>query len=168
MCHIAQLNIARMKFSMDDPMMKDFIDALDPVNAIADQSPGFVWRHQAGEEEKATIQIYDNVRIIVNLSVWETVKHLKSFLSTTLHSSIMRRRSVWFEKMDLPYTVLWWVPVGHQPTKEEAFSRLDYLRGKGPTDFAFGFSQTFPYRNTLAMADLQSRKAGDAPNSHCP
>ncbi len=144
MYHLAQLNIAAVKYSLDDPRFKDFVDALDPVNAVADQSPGFVWRHISEEGDSATLQVYDNKRAIVNLSVWESMEDLKLFLRTTLHSGIMRRRAEWFEKMHSPYVVFWWVPMGHNPSVEEALSKLDYLREKGPTDFAFDFANSFP------------------------
>ena len=124
--------------------MKDFVDALDPLNAIADESPGFVWRHKAEKQEAATIQFYDNIRVIVNLSVWKSMEHLKLFLRTMHHTSIMRRPSEWFQKMPLAYVVLWWIPVGRQPTPEEALRRLDYLRENGPTDFAFDFANPYP------------------------
>lgn len=44
--HIAQVNIALPAQPLDTPLLAEFVAALDPVNAIADASPGFVWRLQ--------------------------------------------------------------------------------------------------------------------------
>ena len=44
--HIAQVNIARMNAPLDDPIMEGFVARLDEINALADRSPGFVWRLQ--------------------------------------------------------------------------------------------------------------------------
>ena len=44
--HLAQLNIGRFRAPLDDPIMEGFRTQLDPINALADQSPGFVWRLQ--------------------------------------------------------------------------------------------------------------------------
>ena len=47
--HLAQFNISRLKAPLDDPSLKEFVDFLDPVNAFAEQSPGFVWRLTAAD-----------------------------------------------------------------------------------------------------------------------
>ena len=42
--HIAQINIAQAKDTMDSATMADFVARLDEINALAEGAPGFVWR----------------------------------------------------------------------------------------------------------------------------
>jgi len=44
MYHLAQVNISRLLAPIDDPLIANFKAALDPINALAESSPGFVWR----------------------------------------------------------------------------------------------------------------------------
>jgi len=150
MHYLAQLNIAKMKFPYDDPRFADFVNALDPVNASAETMPGFVWRLQTEEGNATSVSVYDDNLLLVNMSVWESIDHLLAFVRSGSHLEIMRRRGEWFEKSDLPYMVLWWVPAGHVPTVEEAEQRLDHLRVNGPSDHAFNFSGAFPAPSALA------------------
>jgi hypothetical protein len=143
--HLAQLNIARMKYTLEDPAMQPFVDALDPVNLSADSSPGFVWRLQSEGGDATDFEIYNDSRYLVNMSVWQTLEALKAFVASRRHGAIFRRRSEWFEKMDQASSVLWWVPENHQPTVQEAQDRLDMLRTNGPTPDAFNFSETCPH-----------------------
>ena len=69
MYHIAQINVARMRFSIDDPGMADFVAQLDAVNGLADRSPGFVWRLQGEAGDATTIQALDDANILINMSV---------------------------------------------------------------------------------------------------
>src|ERR1051326_6590674 len=43
--HIAQLNVGRLRYETDDPRMADFMNNLARINALAERSPGFVWRY---------------------------------------------------------------------------------------------------------------------------
>lgn len=142
--HLAQLNIAKMLFAVDDLRMKDFNDALDTVNAIADATPGFVWRLQSDEGNAVGFEIYGDPNYLVNMSVWESLDALRQFVTNGAHLAIMKRRAEWFEKAEQAYMVLWWVPAGHRPTVAEAQETLDHLRAEGPTEAAFGFSNYFP------------------------
>lgn len=141
---LAQLNIARMKFDMESPEMRDFVDALDPVNASADASEGFVWRLQDEDGNATEYLIWDDPNWLVNMSVWESLDHLKAFVRSDLHVSVMRRRREWFSEMVEAYVVLWWVPAGHRPTVAEAQARLEKLRAEGPGPEAFSFARPFP------------------------
>lgn len=143
MAHLAQLNIARSKFSKDEPGMKDFVDALDPVNHTADRTPGFVWRLISDQFDSPALEEFERQGWLVNMSVWESFEDFRSFFTTGLHLSIMRRRAEWFYKSEQATSVLWWVPEGHIPTFEEAMSRLQLLRENGPSQQAFGFSSGF-------------------------
>ena len=141
--HIAQVNIARMIAPLDSPLMADFVALLDSVNALADASPGFVWRLQ-GEEGNATyLRPYDDDAILFNLSVWESIEQLKAYVYREDHGAVFRRRREWFAPFDGPNVALWWVPAGHIPTVGEAKQRLEYLRAHGEGPHAFSFRRTF-------------------------
>jgi hypothetical protein len=142
--HLAQINIARMLAPIDDPLMAEFMAQLAPVNALADQSPGFVWRLQTESGDATSIKVYEDDMIIVNLTVWESVEALREFVYKGPHHGVLRDRKRWFEKFDGPYTVLWWVPAGHIPGTEEGKERLDYFREHGDTKYAFSFQHLFP------------------------
>ena len=142
--HLAQINIARILAPFDDPLMAEFVAQLAPINALADSSPGFVWRLQTESGDATSIRIYEDEMVAVNMSVWESVEALREFAYKSAHSGVMRDRKRWFEKFDGPYTALWWVPAGHIPTTEEAKERLDYLREYGESAYAFSFHQIFP------------------------
>ena len=43
--HLAQLNVGRIRYEIDDPRMTDFTNNLAVVNGIAERSAGFVWRY---------------------------------------------------------------------------------------------------------------------------
>src|SRR5215510_14891023 len=141
--HLAQVNIARMVAPLDDPLMAEFVGRLDEINALADRSPGFVWRLQTESGNATYIRPYEDDRIIVNLSVWESVGHLKEYVYRSAHAEVMRKRGQWFEKFDGPYLALWWVESGHIPTVEEAKDRLDYLRTHGESEFAFSLKRVY-------------------------
>lgn len=142
--HLAQLNVARPRAPMDDPRMADFKAALEPVNALADEAPGFVWRLTDGfGGDATTIRIADG-EIMVNLSVWESRDALWNFAYRSPHMDFLRRRREWFSQMAGAYQVLWWVPAGHRPTVTEAEGRLEVLRRQGPGPEAFTFRQFHP------------------------
>jgi hypothetical protein len=116
---------------------------LDPVNAVADASPGFVWRLQTEDGNATALRPYEDDRMIVNMSVWESIDALAAFVYRSGHVDVMRRRREWFESMK-PYMVLWWTPAGAIPTVDEAKERLEHLRVNGPTPYAFTFTARFP------------------------
>ena len=142
--HIAQLNIGRLLAPIDSPQIADFVAALDPINALADAAPGFVWRLQTEDGNATAIRPFDDETLAVNMSVWESIEALAAFAYGSDHRAIMVQRRKWFERMVDAYQVLWWVPVGHLPTVDEAIGRLEHLRAHGPTPHAFTFRVTFP------------------------
>jgi hypothetical protein len=141
---LAQLNIGVIKGPIDSPVMADFVANLDRINALAERTPGFVWRLQTEEGNATAIRPYEDERVAVNMSVWRDVESLNKYVYSSAHVEIMRRRREWFEKMDTAFLVLWWVPRGHRPSIEEGKARLEMLRAKGPTAEAFTFRQAFP------------------------
>jgi len=145
--HIAQVNIGRIKAPLEDPIMAGFVNRLDEINAMADGSAGFVWRLQNSEGNATSLRPYDDDRILVNMSVWESIEHLKQFVYHTMHAELLRGRQAWFEKFESTYTALWWIPKGHVPSVDEAKERLAKLDSHGPTQFAFTFKNPFPPDN---------------------
>lgn len=142
--NLAQLNIGRIRGPMDSPIMADFAANLERINALAERSPGFVWRLQTEEGDATAIRPFEDENMLVNMSVWRDVESLNKYVYSSAHVEIMRRRREWFEPMREAFLVLWWVPEGHRPGVAEAIAKLELLRTKGPTAEAFTFRKAFP------------------------
>lgn len=141
---LAQVNIGRLRAPVDDPVIADFMNALDSINALADGTPGFVWRLQTAEGNATALHpVEDDELIAINMSVWESVEALAAYVYRSDHAAFMRRRREWFERYATAYLALWWVPTGHQPSIEEAFDRIAALDRNGPTAEAFTFRRPF-------------------------
>jgi Domain of unknown function (DUF3291) len=136
--HLAQFNIARIRYPLDDPRMAEFVANVQRVNALADQIEGFVWRLQDASGHAMNMRVYDDPRVLPNLTLWENVEALKRFVWRTLHSRFYGRREEWFEQIETPL-VLWWVAAGHRPSMAEGVERLEHFKAHGPSDFAFGW-----------------------------
>jgi len=78
--HLAQLNIGRIRYEIDDPRLADFTNNLALVNGIAERSPGFVWRYIDESGNATDTRPYSDPRILVNFSVWENVAALERFV----------------------------------------------------------------------------------------
>ena len=156
--HLAQANIGRTRAPLDDPIMEGFRTQLDPINAIADRTPGFVWRLQTEDGNAMAIRPYADERMAINMSVWESLDALQRFVYKSAHVGPLRDRKQWFEPIEGPIQVLWWVPAGHIPTVEEAKDRLQRLKEHGPTQAAFTFRASFPPPSAEASepADLDA------------
>jgi hypothetical protein len=159
--NIAEVNIALPSAPIDSPLLAEFVALLDPINALADQSPGFVWRLQTEAGNATAIRALDDERLLVNMSVWRSIEQLAEFVYRSGHVAVMRRRREWFERMRV-YVALWWVPAGMVPTVADAELRLAHLRRHGPTPFAFTFKQRF------AAADAELAPILDADMLGCP
>lgn len=142
--HIAQLNVATAVAPLDSPELAEFMAALDGVNALAEASPGFVWRLKSDSGNATDIQYSGDPKFIVNMSVWQSVEALFEFVYRSAHTRVMVRRREWFAKPAEAFHVLWWVPAGHEPTVEEAMARLKHLRQHGATAYAFTFKERYP------------------------
>src|SRR5947209_3680531 len=143
---LAQVNIARMLAPLTDPLMAGFVSQVDAINALADTSPGFLWRLQTPEGNATALRPYEDDLILVNLSLWASFSDLSTFVYKSRHRQVMQHRRQWFERFDGPYLALWWVPSGHIPSVEEAKERLAYLQAHGETPYAFSFKKPFPAR----------------------
>jgi Domain of unknown function (DUF3291) len=142
--HLAQVNVARARAPLDGPELAGFVARIDEINALADGSPGFVWRLPSGTGDATYLRPYDDDRILFNLSVWRSVEALRAYVYRSVHTEVMRRRQEWFERFDGAYVALWWIPVGHIPSIDEAKARLAHLDRHGPTPTAFTFKSLFP------------------------
>ncbi len=142
--HLAQMHVGTILYDLADPRMKGFIDNIERINALAEASLGFVWRLQDEAGDATGIQVTDDPRFIVNLSLWETAEALFDFVYRSAHTGIMAQRRQWFLRPADAFQVLWWLPAGEVPTVEAGLARLQRLRDLGPTPEAFTFKQRFP------------------------
>ncbi|MFJ9869851.1 DUF3291 domain-containing protein [Streptomyces sp. NPDC101165] len=156
---LAQVNIARLKFPLDSPELKYFVDALDPVNAVADAADGFVWRLESDSGNATDIPVLGDEWLIINMSVWRDSNALTAFMYQGQHRELLARRREWFERVSEAMATLWWVPAGHRPTVAEAEERLLHLREHGPTPYSFTLRTSFPAPEAEAEAEAVSRSA---------
>jgi hypothetical protein len=140
---LAQLNIGRLVAPTDSPIVAEFMEALDAVNALADESPGFVWRFQTEQGNATAERPFPDDTILVNFSTWTSVEALSDYVYRSVHAEYLRRRREWFERFEGVGIVLWWVAAGHRPTIDEAIERLEQLQVRGPTASAFTFRRSF-------------------------
>ena len=145
MYQLAEINIARLLQPIDHPQIAEFVDALDEINAQADQAPGFVWRLVSDDGNDAIdYRPYDDDRIIINVSVWRDVESLKAYTYRSDHVDFVIRRKVWFEPIKKPHIALWWVPTGAYPSVQEAVARLEHLQTHGSSSYAFDIAKPLP------------------------
>ena len=135
--------MAKMLAPLDSPVMADFVNILDYINGLAENAEGFVWRLKDESNNATSMKIFDSDSFIVNMSVWQSSEALFQFVYQSNHIDVFKGRKEWFEKMPEMHMALWYIPVGHLPTVEEATERLIYLRKNGETPFAYGFRKRF-------------------------
>jgi hypothetical protein len=140
--HLAQLNLGLFKAPLDSEAMAEFRRALEPINALAEATPGFVWRlrdDDGGSSSNVDVPGTDDPLMAPNMSVWESMDALKHFMFKSGHATYLRRRSEWFQRQDAAFNVLWWIPVGEIPTLDDAVRRLRHYDAHGPSQVGFGF-----------------------------
>ena len=145
--HLAQINVGRLNAPLDDEANAEFVAALEPINALAEASPGFVWRLQTDDGASSSFVALpgvDDPLIIVNYSIWADVESLQHYVTKSGHVAYLRRRREWFEKPDAPSTACWWVPAGTIPSVADAYERLEQLRRDGPSGIVFPLNRPFP------------------------
>ena len=147
--YLAELNIGKFKHPTTDSRMAGFMDNLDRVNAIAERSPGFVWRLKGDNNNATDFRVGDDMA--VNLSVWETPEALQHYVFKTVHAQFYKKREAWFELMEKPHMVFWWVPEGTQPTLDEAYARLQDFEKNGASDRAFGWAEVMDVERMRAL-----------------
>jgi hypothetical protein len=136
--HLAQFNIARIRYPLDDPRMAEFVDNVVRVNALAEQIEGFVWRLHDASGHAMNMTVYGDPTLLPNLTLWQSAEALERFVWQTLHGRFYRRREDWFEPIDTPL-VMWWVPAGTRQAMAEGVKRRDHLIAHGPSEYAFGW-----------------------------
>ena len=158
--HLAQVNIGITREPLDSVRLRGFMDMLDPVNALADAAPGFVWRLQTEDGNATAVRAFPEYDVdgllIINMSVWDSFDALAAFVYRSDHLEIMRRRRDWFERMPAAFLALWWIPAGQIPTTADAEVRIAALRADGPSPFSFTFREHFP-----APTDGEARHEDD-------
>ena len=115
--HIAQINVGTTLYPTDDPRLSGFMNQLDDINALAERSPGFVWRLQSDSGNATDIDAGGPPLFIVNMSVWASAEALYDYVYKTAHRYVMADRRQWFEKPQGAYQALWWVAAGHRSRK---------------------------------------------------
>ncbi len=159
---LAQVNIGRLVAPLDSPRLAGFVAGLEPVNAVADDAPGFVWRLQTEEGDATALRVFEadaegaDGGILLNMSVWESAEDLAAYVYGDAHRTVLRRRREWFEQMKDAYTALWWIPCGHIPTITDAEERVRHLRAHGPTPQAFTLRVHFPPPDAAAAGPVHS------------
>lgn len=140
---LAQVNLAWMRYPLDDDRMSDMREAIHRINAVGDRSPGFVWRFQTSGGDATDVRVLDDPRVLFNLSLWRSIDDLRRYVHRTEHVAFLRRRREWFLPPPRPPLALWWVAAGDRPTVEEAMARLQRLWREGPSREAFSLSRVF-------------------------
>lgn len=158
--HLAELNVGHLIAPADDPLVAEFMGALDRINGLGKRMPGFVWMMEGSGEPgtgNTENKIGNDPQFISNLTVWEDVVSLENFVWNTVHRTFYERRADWFQVLGKMHFVMWWVPEGHEPTLDEALGRLDHLRTHGASQDAFGWeylkeAQLWKTRNCTHVA----------------
>ena len=142
--HLAQANVARMRGPLEDDVMSGFAARLEPLNALADESPGFVWRYQTDAGDATEVRVFNDELILFNMSVWESIEGLENFVYRSNHIEALQKKAEWFERANRASLALWWIEAGHLPSVEEAKERFDILWSDGPNAEVFTFKDRFP------------------------
>lgn len=138
-----------MRAPLDDPAMAGFVERIEGLNALAEVAPGFIWRLQTEEGEISRVATFSGERVLFNLTVWESIESLESYVYKSNHVQAVQKRAEWFKRSTKPPLVLWWVDAGHMPTEGEAERRFELLWQNGPTADAFTFRTRFEPESQL-------------------
>jgi hypothetical protein len=141
--HLVQCNIVKLKAPLDSPLVAGFVAALDPINALADAAPGFVWRLQTDDGDATGIRVFEDDQILLNMSVWTSVEALSNYVYRSGHKDVLRQRRQWADRFVGVQSAMWWIPAGTVPEPSEAVDRLAYLEREGPSAHAFTFQSPF-------------------------
>lgn len=152
--YLAQVNIAKRLAPLDDPIMQDFINNLDKINAIADSCDGFIWRLQ-DEDKYEAVSVFQDDSLVINMSVWESLDSLFNYTYNSGHIEVFKRKKEWFSKMKMMHMAFWYIPEGYEPTFKDAKDRLDYLNTHGDTPYAFSFKSKFTVGDALNYKQLK-------------
>ncbi|MGI5289652.1 DUF3291 domain-containing protein [Nonomuraea polychroma] len=150
--HLAELNLAHLRAPIDSAELAEFVALLEPINAIADEAPGFVWRLKESESDPTATVVHDyGDHLLINFSVWESLDSLWNYVYRSPHLGVLRRRREWFLRMAEPYMVMWWIPEGHIPSLAEGMARLERLKAEGPSPEAFTFKDSYASSEAVSL-----------------
>ncbi|MEV0234369.1 DUF3291 domain-containing protein [Nonomuraea sp. NPDC050786] len=150
--HLAEMNVAHLRAPTDSPELAEFVALLEPINALADESPGFVWRLKESDDDPTATVIHEyGDHLLINFSVWESLDTLWNYVYRSAHLDVLRRRREWFLRMAEPYMVMWWIPEGHIPTLAEGMRRLERLKAEGPSPEAFTFKDSYDSSEAVSL-----------------
>ena len=156
--HLAVVNIAKPSHDLDSPEIAEFMDNLERINELGDNSPGAIWRYQDDSGAATDTRVFDDPTILINYTIWDSVESVKDYVYSGEHLDFFKRRSLWFAPLtDMPALVMWWVPAGSVPELAEARTKIEHLRDNGPTADAFTFAKRF---------DPPTTKLQTGPNHH--
>ena len=150
--HLAQVNTGVARFGYEDPRFQEFVENLERINTLAEESPGFVWRFTQEDECEAGRDVFDDESLLFNMSMWESKEALMDYVYKSEHVHILRKRAQWFVNQEGPILALWWQQAGTIPTVVEAKLRLERLERDGPTGDAFTFRRFFDAPQSEEMA----------------
>ncbi|MDB4197301.1 DUF3291 domain-containing protein [Ascidiaceihabitans sp.] len=136
---LAELNVGYAAYPLDDPRMSEFMDNLETINALAERSPGFVWRMKSDSGNATDISVPGDTEMISNMSVWEDVASLGNYVFNTVHAPFYKRKEEWFQATTSHHFAMWMVEDNHTPDLAEAMDHMEYLQKYGSTDHAFGW-----------------------------
>ena len=138
---IGQMNFATALAPLDSPVMAEFVENLDKINALAENSSGFIWRLMDESGNATSIDILTDPKSVLNVSVWRSVDDLYHFSYRTEHHDFIKKRDKWFVSTTMRSMALWNIDEGaDMPTPAEAFARLRHLETHGPSDYAFDWA----------------------------
>ena len=152
--HLAQINVGKILGPIDSPVMSEFVANLDRINALAEDSDGFIWRFKDETNNATNMKFFEDDLMILNMSVWENVDALYQFTYQSMHAEILKRRKEWFERMTDIFMALWYVPAGIIPTPADALERLEHLKKFGNSPYSFSFKKRFTveeYKNFVLV-----------------
>lgn len=142
--YLIHANIAVAREALDHPIMADFVEIADEIDEIAHNSPGFVAQPTPRDEGSIFKGKY-----LLNLSIWDTVESLRDFTYSNAHKLALTRREDWFIQGERYNYVLYWSQRESLPTEKEIKARIDYLRFKGPSPYAFTFDEAYSLEDAL-------------------
>jgi hypothetical protein len=143
---LVHANIATPRAPLEDPLMRDFVERIDEIDALAQGWPGFIAQPMLPDE-----RLIFSEPILVNVSTWESVENLREFTYASKHAEFLKRRTDWFIQSDLPAYVLYWAPADQVPTEAEIKLRRDHLHWNGATPLAFTFDEPYTVDEMLAF-----------------
>ncbi|MCU0480672.1 MAG: DUF3291 domain-containing protein [Anaerolineae bacterium] len=141
--HLAQVNIALPLAPLDSEQLHGFVSRIDEINAVAERTNGFIWRLKGEADNALALRVFEDDRLIINMSVWESFDALYNYTYYSDHAQVYRQKGGWMEKLAYAHMALWWQPAGIMPTALDGKTRLEYLQKHGATPYAFTFKKRF-------------------------